>query len=85
MINISLSDFAVADYNCGSYGSGNFGETQCETSRQTTNSTTNGSQSGYLADTGYDILIPLALGGALIVASIILIIRKFVRRSRSEQ
>ena len=39
---------------------------------------------GWLADTGYNILIPLALGAAILIASIILLI-KTVRRHQHER
>ena len=63
-------------YNCGAYGAGSYNETNCQT-----NTGTNGN-SGGLADTGYDIIIPVALAGALIIAGVILLVRKLLRKKK---
>lgn len=57
------------EYNCGAYGAGTY-DGAC-----TSNS------NGSLADTGYNILLPIALGVALIIAAAILIIKRIRRRS----
>ena len=62
----SFTVLAAADYSCDTYGSGDYGN--CNGSSQT----------GTLPDTGYDILLPLALGVSLIVASGIYFVRKFL-------
>jgi hypothetical protein len=59
---------AFADYNCGSYGAGDY----------------NGAcSSGSLANTGYDILLPILLGAALVIAGGILLVRRWLRKKRS--
>lgn len=62
----------LAEYNCGSYSAGSYQGT-CS------------SQSGSLANTGFDVLIPLCLGAALIIASAILFVRRFVRRRQQQR
>jgi hypothetical protein len=63
----------LAAYSCDAYGANAY-NASCTTS---TGSSTNG---GLLADTGYNILVPLALGLALIIAAAILIIKRLRRR-----
>jgi hypothetical protein len=67
----------VAEYNCSTYGSGNYG--LCDST-----STSSGTASDLLANTGYDVLIPLFLGVALVVAGSILLIRRRLRRRKQQ-
>jgi hypothetical protein len=63
----------AATYNCGVYGRGTY--EQC--------ATTSTGQTGGLAYTGYNVIIPVALGLAIILASGILLVKQLVRRRRS--
>jgi len=65
----------AADYDCNAYGQGTYNNNACAT--QTADS---GAPTGGLADTGYDIIIPIALGLALIIAGGILLVKKLRRR-----
>ena len=66
---------ASNSYNCGVYGAGTFNTNDC-------NATTSAGSSsgGLLADTGYEVLIPMALAVAIIVASLIYLVRQIRRR-----
>jgi hypothetical protein len=57
----------LAEYNCGTYGSGNY-QGVC------------GATSTDLADTGYDILLPIFLGISLVVAGAVLLIKRWLRK-----
>ena len=83
---------AVADYSCGTYGAGNFG-TECDAnatggvagspSSGTGTSTGTGGAggvNGLLADTGYAVLLPVALGMAILTAAAILLTKRTYRR-----
>ncbi len=75
MINssyISSAQVFGQAYSCGAYGAGAYGEGGCVAAT-----------SGGLADTGYNILLPLALGGALIIAAGILIAKRIIRKRRT--
>lgn len=82
--------FAAADYNCGSYGVGAYNENEaCSTQGggtgtgggTNTSADTNTNNGGPLANTGFDIIIPIALGVAVIVAAGILVVKKLTRKS----
>ena len=62
-----------------SYGSGNYSTTTYSGQTQTSTGTNTGN-SGGLADTGYDVIIPIALGVALIIAGVILLIKRAKRK-----
>jgi hypothetical protein len=66
----------VTDYNCGAYGAGTFGT--CSTTRTGT-----GSSGGILADTGYNVIVPVALAAAVIIACTIYLVRR-MRRNRKD-
>jgi LPXTG-motif cell wall-anchored protein len=76
-INIAhlLSAQLLAAYSCGTYGANTYNST-C-----TTTGTDSNTSGNLLADTGYNVLIPLALGLALIIAAAILIIKRIRRRA----
>lgn len=63
--------FAASDYGCNAYGSGAYNANTCASQ--------SGGSSNPLANTGYDILIPLCLGAAVIIASAIWLVRRLVR------
>lgn len=63
------SYFAASDYNCNTYGSGTYSTNTCASQ----------SGGGLLANTGYDILIPLCLGIAIVIASSIWLVRRILR------
>jgi hypothetical protein len=65
----------TATYDCGAYNAGAFGTGSCATTAPAT-------AGGTLADTGYDVIVPMALAGAIIVASCIYIVKRFLRRKR---
>ncbi|HRJ06143.1 MAG TPA: LPXTG cell wall anchor domain-containing protein [Candidatus Saccharibacteria bacterium] len=67
---------AAAEYSCGTYGAGAYQSEQCETT------SSGGGSGGLLPDTGYDVLIPLALGGALVIATVIFFVRKAWRSKK---
>lgn len=69
---------AAANYSCDAYGANAYGE--CSTT-----STSTPDPGGWLADTGYNILIPLALGTAILIASVILLIKTARRRKHGRQ
>lgn len=75
-----LTTIAANEYSCGAYGEGAFGE--CATASTTNPDNGTGTSGGGLADTGYDIILPLALGLSVVVASVILLVKR-LRRSRS--
>lgn len=66
----------VAEYNCSTYGSGDYNACDASTT------TSSGGLSNALANTGYDILIPVFLGISLVVAGIILLSRRWLRRRK---
>jgi hypothetical protein len=66
--------FAAAEYSCGSYGAGDYSEGQC---------TAGTNPGGGLADTGYDVLIPIFLGISLLVAGAILVTRRLLRKRKA--
>lgn len=72
---VTIHLLAAAEYSCDAYGASAYGE--CST---TSTGSPNAPGGGFLADTGYNILLPLALGLAIIIASIILLIKTLKRR-----
>jgi len=75
-INIYLAQ-ANSSYNCGVYGAGTYNSNECNASTDAGGSAAN---NGTLADTGYDIILPVALAVSIIVAAIIYTIRQIRRR-----
>lgn len=84
MINIthiSSTQIFGAPYGCGTYGAQAYDEGEgCVTGAPSTST-----PGGGLADTGSNVLIPLALGAALIIAAGILIVKRMVRRHRANR
>lgn len=78
MINLD-NIHLLAAYNCNAYGAGNYGE--CATTGTGTGTGT--SDGGLLANTGYDILLPLALALSIIIAAAILLAKTLIRRRQS--
>lgn len=74
----NLTLFA-ANYDCNTYGSGTYNNTNCSTGGESPAPNPNGG----LADTGYNIIIPVALGLALIIAGIILAVKRLARKKRA--
>lgn len=66
----------AADYNCGTYGAGTYQNAACGTSPST--------GGGGLAETGYDILLPIFLGISLVAAGAILVAKRWLRKRRSQ-
>lgn len=65
------------------YGEGNYNSSTFNGATQTgTNTGNNGGQTGGLADTGYEIIIPVALGIALVVAGVILLVKRAKRKNK---
>jgi len=67
----------VGQYSCGVYGANTY-DSACTTT--TGGGDTNG---GFLADTGYNILLPVALGAAILIAGAILLVKRLKRRHAS--
>jgi hypothetical protein len=76
MVIIKTSHY-LAEYGCGTYSSGNY-QGACVTS-------TGSSPLDTLANTGYDVLIPVFLGAALVFASAVLLMRKFMRKRKQQR
>lgn len=75
----------ASNYDCGAYGAGNYNENSCQTSTGGGGATDPGatggtSGGGFLADTGYGVIIPVALAAAILVASIIYAVKQQIRR-----
>ncbi|HEX6461647.1 MAG TPA: hypothetical protein VFZ58_00045 [Candidatus Saccharimonadales bacterium] len=64
----------LADYNCGAYGASAYGQ-QCVAA-----SGTDG-----LAGTGYNIIIPVAFGLALVIAAAIWVAKVMLRRRQAQK
>lgn len=71
MLNL-LPVRTLAQYNCGAYGADSYNANACATST--------GTNGGFLADTGYNVLLPLAFGAAILLAGIILLVKRLRRR-----
>lgn len=65
--------FAATEYNSDAYGAGTYNGQATE---QTTPPPATPADSGPLANTGYDIIIPVALGIAIVGASALLMVKK---------
>lgn len=74
---LTITIFA-AGYNCDAYGESAYNECSTANPSQPTNS-----GGGALADTGYNVLIPIILGVAILIASLILLAKRLIRRRRS--
>lgn len=70
-----FSYFGVDAYNCDAYGQYAYNECGVEGS----------SNDGGLSFTGELIYLPIALGGAILIASVILLVKRLRRRSRSKK
>ena len=62
----------VGQYSCGAYGANAY-DSACTTS------STGADTGDFLADTGYNILLPIALGVAVVIAGIILLVKRLRR------
>lgn len=78
MNDLVFTQLLAAGYSCDAYGVNNYGE--CSTAASSS-STGSANSNGWLANTGYDILLPLALGLSIIIAAIILAIKTLRRRT----
>lgn len=67
----------AANYDCNAYGSGIYNNDDCSTV-----ATTEPVNTGFLSNTGYNIIIPVALAIALIIAAAILFFKKAMRRRK---
>lgn len=61
--------FAASTYNTSTYGEGAYQEVQGA-------STTTGTNPTLLANTGYDVIIPISLGLAIVIASAVVLVKK---------
>lgn len=75
-MNYIYKTFAAATYNSNTYGSGAYQEAQ---------STSTGTNTGnnLLANTGYDVIVPIALGLAIVIASAIVLVKKLRVKKQS--
>lgn len=72
---LHLNNFA-ANFNCSSYGAGNYNTGQdCTTTTGTAGNSSGGGTSG-LVDTGVHVVLPILIGVALITTAIVLFLRK---------
>lgn len=70
----------AADYDCSAYGAGSYNVGQvCGAS--TTSGSSSGTSGGGLVNTGVHVVLPIVLGLGLIVAAVILFVRKPKRQS----
>jgi hypothetical protein len=67
---MSISTIVAAAYNCNAYGAGTYSNNSACTT-------------GGLADTGFDIWIPLVLGTVLLVGGVAFFVRRMVRSTKS--
>lgn len=63
------------------YGEGAYNSTTYNGKNQTSTGA-NSNSSGGLANTGYDIIIPVALGAALVIAGVILLVKRLLRKKK---
>ncbi|HEX6415959.1 MAG TPA: LPXTG cell wall anchor domain-containing protein [Candidatus Saccharimonadales bacterium] len=80
--NIRILTHFAADYDCNAYSQGTFNNNACATQSADGGST---APSGGLADTGYDVIIPVALGLALVIAGGILLVKRMKRKIASNK
>lgn len=74
----------AANYDCNAYGAGSYNNAECATTSTGDGGSPAENPSGGLADTGYNIIIPVALGLALIIAGAILLVKKLLRKKRAQ-
>ncbi len=68
----TLTYFSADTYNCAAYG---------QYAYETCGPNDNAGSDGTLANTGYDVLLPIALGASILIASVILLVKKARRKS----
>lgn len=62
----------LAEYGCGTYSSGDY-QGACTTA-----------SSDALANTGFDVLIPIFIGASLVFASAVLFVRRALRKRKQQ-
>lgn len=72
----------TASYSCGTYGGGAYGE-DCVASTGGQPSPASPGNGGLLPDTGWNILLPVALGLSIVIASVILLVKQLRRRKQT--
>jgi len=80
-----IINYVAADnYSCDAYGASAYGECTTQSTSPQNPGTGTGTDTGggMLGNTGYQIIIPLAIAGALIIAGIILIVKKVLRKKK---
>lgn len=65
--------FGANIYNTDAYGSGTY-----QNATTSTGNNNGGTAGGGLANTGYDVIIPVALGAAVILASAAMLVKNYV-------
>jgi hypothetical protein len=79
ILDLSLVRTMGATYGCDAYGAGTYNTTAvCGTSASS-------ASDNLLADTGYNILLPVAFGSAVLIAGIILLVKKISRRRNAKR
>jgi hypothetical protein len=71
---MKMPSYFAATYNCNAYGAGTYSSTQAC-----------GTAPGGLANTGADFWIPLALGVALFLGGVSLLIRRMVKSHKQSK
>lgn len=82
-INTSIGPLVqfAASYDCNAYGRGTYNNSDCTT---TTDPNAPPQDGGLLPDTGWNIIIPVTLALALILAASILFAKKLIRHHKSQ-
>jgi len=69
--------YHFAQYGCGAYGGGAYEQGTC--------ATTSSNPVNTLANTGYDVLIPIFIGISIVVATGVLLVRRIMRKRKNAQ
>jgi hypothetical protein len=85
LLTSSVYTFAISQpYNGGTYGTETYSCLPSQNDCNQSTGTASNTNTGTLANTGYSIIIPAAIAGALIIASIILLVTRTIRRRRQQ-
>lgn len=79
--NIDLS-FIASVYGGCAYGESEYGTGTCNETTTTENTAVVNTNDNILSDTGYNVIVPVALGIAIVIASIVLLVKKVLRKKQ---